>query len=83
MLLNQNNLKKKKKNERLYRNNYSKMLEIKKKLNGIDPLSLRTTNQPVYMKYYRASKVIEKIKKKVHCHKKILMIFIEIIEILG
>ena len=41
------------------------MIEIQKKLNGIDPLSLkRTKDNSIYMKYHRASKVIEKITKE-------------------
>ena len=49
---------------KLYKKNYIQINDIIKSLNGINPKSLQTTNQPLYMRYYRSIKAIEKIEKE-------------------
>ena len=52
------------KNEKLYKKNILKLRDIISSLNGKNPCSIRRTNQNLYMKYYRATKVIEKITEE-------------------
>ena len=64
-----------KKEEKLYRKGYLKLILFVNNLNGKDPVKLKYNDHGAYMKYHRMKKTLKNIQKMEMYHKHFLIQF--------